>query len=94
VDVSIIMTSVATVCTIVGVNIGLISWLKSDISSLRADMKSDISYLKNDIRSFELDIRSEMRQWKDEVKLEMRDFHGRLCSIESRYHQKDMEDKK
>jgi hypothetical protein len=76
------MTAVATVFTIVGVNIGLVSWLKSDISSLTSDMKS-----------FEFDIRSEMRQWKDEVRMEMRDFHGRLCSLESRYHQQDMEKK-
>ncbi len=45
-----------------------------------------ISWLRADMKSFE----SEVRGWKEEIQKESRDFHGRLCSIEARYYQKDI----
>jgi hypothetical protein len=63
-DASIVLTAAGTVVAIVGSNIALISWLRSDM------------------KSFE----TEVRGWKDEVHKEMKDFHGRLCSLESRWH--------
>lgn len=63
-DLTIILTGAAAVLAIVGTNVSLIAWLRSDI------------------RSFE----TEVRGWKDEINKEMKDFHGRLCSLESRWH--------
>lgn len=71
-DVSVILTGVGTVITVVGSNIALISWLRSDM------------------KSFE----TEVRGWKEEIQKESKDFHGRLCAIESRYHQQDVKSKK
>jgi hypothetical protein len=48
-----------------------------------------ISWLRADMKLFETKIDG----WKDEINNQMRDFHGRLCSIEARYHQQDMEKK-
>jgi hypothetical protein len=63
-DMSVILTAAGTVVAIVGSNIALISWLRSDM------------------KSFETKIDG----WKDEINKEMKDFHGRLCSLESRWH--------
>jgi hypothetical protein len=63
-DAGIILTAVGTVVAIVGSNIALIGWLRSDM------------------KSFE----TEVRGWKEEVQKEMKDFHGRLCSLEARWH--------
>ena len=63
-DVSVILTAAGTVIAIVGSNIALIGWLRSDM------------------KSFE----TEVRGWKEEVQKEMKDFHGRLCSLEARWH--------
>lgn len=46
-----------------------------------------ISWLRADIKSFETEIRS----WKEEIQKESKDFHGRLCSIESRKEPCDKE---
>jgi len=45
-----------------------------------------ISWIRSDLKSFE----AEVRGWRREINKEMKDFHVRLCSIESRYHQQDM----
>ena len=62
-DLTIPLTAAATVFTVIGSNIALISWLRSDM------------------KSFE----SKIEGWKEEINKEMKDFHGRLCAIESRY---------
>ena len=41
-----------------------------------------IGWLRADMKSFEIEVRG----WKDEISKEMKDFHGRLCSLESRWH--------
>lgn len=66
-DITIVLTAAAAVVAIVGTNISLIAWLRSDM------------------KSFETKIEG----WKDEINKEMKDFHGRLCSIESRYQSRD-----
>ena len=66
-DLNIVLTGVGTVISISAVNIGLISWLRSDM------------------KSFE----TEVRGWREESAKEMKDFHGRLCSLEARYHQEN-----
>lgn len=63
-DLTIPLTAAATVFTVIGSNIALMAWLRSDI------------------KSFE----GEIRGWKDEINKEMKDFHGRLCSLEARWH--------
>lgn len=63
-DISMVLTAAGTVIAVVGSNIALISWLRSDM------------------KSFETKIEG----WKEEINKEMKDFHGRLCSLESRWH--------
>jgi hypothetical protein len=62
-DLTIPLTAAATVFTVIGSNIALMSWLRSDMKSFESKIDS----------------------WKEEINKEMKDFHGRLCSIESRY---------
>ena len=61
------------VLTIIGANIGVFLWLRSESSSDRRQMQQEAA---NDRR----DILSLIREIKDELK----EFHGRLCSIEER----------
>ncbi len=63
-DLTIVLTAAAAVAAIVGTNISLISWLRSDM------------------KAFETKIEG----WKEEIQKESKDFHGRLCSLESRWH--------
>lgn len=70
-ELSLILTIAGTGLAVVGSNIALIGWLRSDM------------------KSFETEIRS----WKDEIQKEMRDFHGRLSSIEARYHEENYKTK-
>jgi len=72
-DLTVILTGVGTVVAVVGSNIALISWLRSDMKSFESEMKSDM-----------IDFKKEVRGWKDEINKEMKDFHGRLCTIEER----------
>ncbi len=67
-DVGVVLTAAGTVVAIVGSNIALISWLRTDM------------------KSFE----TEVRGWKEEIQKESKDFHGRLCNLEARYHNQDM----
>ncbi len=41
-----------------------------------------IAWLRSDMKLFETKIES----WKDEINKEMKDFHGRLCALEAKYH--------
>lgn len=41
-----------------------------------------IAWLRSDMKSFETKIEG----WKEEINKEMKDFHGRLCSLEARWH--------
>ena len=61
------------VLTIVGANIGIFLWLRSESSSDRRQMQAEAAADRRDILSL---IR--------EIKEEMKDFHGRLCAIEER----------
>jgi hypothetical protein len=70
-DISVVLTALGTVIAVVGSNIGLIAWLRSDM------------------KTFE----QEVRGWKEEIHKEMKDFHGRLCSLEARYHNQDMKER-
>ena len=63
-DLTIVLTAAAAVLAIIGTNVSLIAWLRSDM------------------RSFE----TEVRGWRADIDKEMKDFHGRLCSLESRWH--------
>lgn len=83
-DVGILFTAAGTVVAIVGSNIALISWLRSDMKSFETDIRSDMKDFKNEIRGWKEDFRKDMASYKDEVKNEMKDFHGRLCTIEER----------
>ena len=55
--------------SIIGANIALFAWLKSDIQQNRAETNADR-------RDFLMLVR--------EIKDELKDFHGRLCAIEER----------
>ena len=75
IDLPILFTIVGTGLAIVGANIALISWLRSDMKSFESELKADGKSFQDEIRG-----------WKQEIYKEMRDFHGRLCSIEGRQH--------
>ena len=68
-DWTIVLTGVGTVASIVGVNITLFSWIRSDVKEIKAEAAAD----RRDILSL---IR--------EIQQETKDFHGRLCAIEER----------
>ena len=72
-DMTVILTGIGTVVTVIGANVALISWLRSDMKSFEQELKSDMKSFENKIEG-----------WKTEIYREMRDFHGRLCSIEER----------
>lgn len=52
-----------------------------------------ISWLRADMKSFETRIEAKVDSIKEEIQKESRDFHGRLCSLEARWH-KDNHNKK
>lgn len=68
-DLSLVFTIIGTGAAVVGANIALISWVRSDMAQIRTEMKI-----------FE----AEIRGWKDEIYKEMKDFHGRLCYLQSK----------
>ena len=70
---TIIFTGLGTVAAIIGANIALISWLRSDMKSFETKIDGWKDQFSRDIQSY-----------KDEVTKEMKDFHGRLCSLEER----------
>lgn len=72
-DLGILLTAFGTVTAVVGSNIALIGWLRSDMKSFETEM-----------RTWKEDFRKEIAEYKNEVKNEMRDFHTRLCLIEER----------
>jgi len=74
-DTSLLATMIGTALTIIGTNIVLITWLRSDM------------------KSFETKIDTKIDNLVSEMHKETKDFHGRLCSLESRYHQQDMKKK-
>lgn len=77
-DLTVFFTIIGTGIAVIATNISLMSWMKSDVQEIKSDMKS-----------FE----SEIRGWRNELQQESKDFHGRLCSLESRYHQEDIKQK-
>lgn len=76
IDWTIIATAAASVIAILGINVSIFAWLRSD-------MKLFETQIRFDMKSFE----TEIRGWKNEIHNEMRDFHGRLCSIEEKRRQ-------
>lgn len=61
------------VLTIVGANIGIFLWLRSESSADRRQMQDTAAADRKDILTL-------IREIKDELK----EFHGRLCQIEER----------
>jgi hypothetical protein len=61
------------VLTIVGANIGIFLWLRSEASADRRQMQDTAAADRRDILTL-------IREIKDELK----EFHGRLCQIEER----------
>ena len=69
IDWTIILTGLGTILAIVGVNVTLFSWLRSDIKEIKTEAAADRRDILNLIRG---------------IQEEIKDFHGRLCSIEER----------
>jgi uncharacterized membrane protein YccC len=63
----------AQVLTIIGSNIALFIWARTESNSDRKQLENIINADRKD-----------MLQIIREIKDEMKDFHGRLCSIEER----------
>jgi hypothetical protein len=69
VDWTIIATSIGSIIAIMGINVALFSWLRTDIKEIKSEAAAD----RRDILQLIRDVQSEMK-----------DFHGRLCAIEER----------
>ena len=82
-DINVLMTAAGTIVTIVGSNIALISWLRSDMKSF-----------ENKIDGWKEQFSRDMESYKQEVHKEMKDFHGRLCSIETKYQKNSLRKKR
>lgn len=76
-DLTIILTRLGTVLAVIGSNIAIIYWLRSDIKIFESDLRSEF---ESDMNIF----KSEVRGWREDLSKEMKDFHGRLCAIEER----------
>lgn len=63
-DFSIVITAIGTVFAVIGSNVALFLWARSES---RSDYR-------------------ECRNLIDAIHEEMKDFHGRLCSLEARWH--------
>jgi len=72
-DLTTIIAMISSVAAVIGANIALFTFLKSDMNKLETNLKSDL-------KSFE----SEIRGWKEEIYREMRDFHGKLYALNER----------
>lgn len=83
-DLSIPLTGLAVMVAIIGSNFGFISWIRSD-------MKYFENKLDNRLEFFTNEFRKDLTTYRFEIAEESKDFHGRLCSIESRYHRVDLE---
>lgn len=69
---------------------GMFAWLRSDIAVNRTEASADRRDLLQIIRT----VQSESRDLMDAIRQDIKDFHGRLCSIETRYHQQDLKEVK
>ncbi len=69
---------------------GMFAWLRSDISINRTEAAADRRDLLQIVRS----VQSESRTMIEAIKEEIKDFHGRLCSIETKYYEKESKEKK
>ena len=81
-DITIILTIIGTTTAIIGSNIALISWLRSDMKAFETKIETKIDGFTNDFRK-------DMASYKDEIQKEMKDFHGRLCAIDERSKRTD-----
>ena len=61
------------VFTIIGANVALFFWLRTESSADRRQMQQEAAADRRDLLSL-------IREIKDEMK----DFHGRMCAIEER----------
>jgi hypothetical protein len=61
------------VLTIVGANLGIFIWLRTESNSDRRQIQQENAADRRDLL-----------QLIREIKEELRDFHGRMCSIEER----------
>jgi hypothetical protein len=52
VDLTVILTGIGTVITIVGANIALISWLRSDMKSFEQEIRSWKEEINKDMKDF------------------------------------------
>lgn len=69
---------------------GMFAWLRADIAVNRTEAAAD----RRDLLQMMRTIQSESKDLIEAIKQDMKDFHGRLCSIESRYHQKEAKEVK
>lgn len=74
----------ALIITIVGLFIWNRSESRSDIRHMDARLDTNIKHMDSKLEIYVGSIREEVRAIQQEIK----DFHGRLCAIEDRRHQK------
>jgi hypothetical protein len=62
------LTAIGSVVSIVACNIGLIGWVKADVSDVKTELR---------------EFKTEVRGWREEMHKETKDFHARLSVIEA-----------
>ncbi len=65
--IGLVMTSLGTIISILACNIGLIGWVKSDVSEVRQELR---------------DFKIEVRGWREDLQRDNRDFHARLSVLQ------------
>lgn len=86
-NLGLIIAIAGTGFTMVSVLFVVIFWTRGECNSLRAEANEDRNSLRADANADRRDMVNLMFAIKEEVQgiqLEMRDFHNRLCDIQSR----------
>lgn len=82
-DLSVVMAAVGIVAAIVGSNFALFLWARSESRADYRECRADNKHLEQKTIQLLEGIRSEVQA----IHQEMKDFHGRLCSLEARWHE-------
>lgn len=72
------------VLTIVGANIGIFLWLRSESSADRRQMQQDAASDRRDLLQIIREIKEEMKDFHTRLALQDQEFKMRLCAIEER----------
>lgn len=79
-----LLTVAGSVIAVIGSNIALIGWLRSDMKTFETEISTDMKTFKSEMRSNMKSFEKEVRGWRNDLARDSKDFHGRLCTIEQK----------